>query len=51
MFLLQLKVKTEAVNKIMLELVIINGIIIAIKSSLSKKFCFNQTLKQDQDCV
>ena len=36
-FLLQLKVKTEAINKIMLELLIVNGIIVAIRIFLIKK--------------
>ena len=33
----QLKVKTEAINKIMLELLIVNGIIVAIRIFLIKK--------------
>ena len=36
-FLSQLKVKTEAINKIMLELLIVNGIIVAIRIFLIKK--------------
>ena len=36
-FLLQLKVKTEAINKIMLELLIVNGIIVSIRIFLIKK--------------
>ena len=35
-FLSQLKVKTEAINKIMLELLIVNGIIVAIGIFLIK---------------
>ena len=36
-FLSQVKVKTEAINKIMLELLIVNGIIVAIRIFLIKK--------------
>ena len=36
-FLSQLKVKTEAINKIMLELLLANGIIVAIRIFLIKK--------------
>ena len=36
-FLLQLKAKTEAINKIMLELIIVNGIIVAMRIFLIKK--------------
>ena len=36
-FLSQLKVKTEAINKIMLELLIVNGIIVAIRIFFIKK--------------
>ena len=36
-FLSQLKVKTETINKMMLEIQIVNGIIVAIRISLIKK--------------
>ena len=36
-FLSQLKAKTEAINKIMSELLIVNGIIVAIRIFLIKK--------------
>ena len=39
-FLSQLKVKTEAINKIMLGLLIVNGIITAIRIFLIKKVSF-----------
>ena len=47
-FLSQLKVKTEGTNKIMLELLIVNEIIVTIRI-LSEKFRYNQVWKQDQD--
>ena len=37
-FLSQLKVETEAINKIMFELLIVNGIIVAIRIFLIKNF-------------
>ena len=47
-FLSQLKVKTEGTNKIMLELLIVNEIIVTIRI-LSETFRYNQVWKQDQD--
>ena len=42
------KVKTEGTNKIMLELLIVNEIIVTIRI-LSETFRYNQVWKQDQD--
>ena len=44
-FSLQLKVKTEAINKIMLELLIVNGIIVAIRIFLIKKVSLQQNFE------
>ena len=44
-FLSQLKVKTEAINKIMLGLLIVNGIIVAIRIFLIKKVSFQSNFE------
>ena len=44
-FLSQLKAKTEAINKIMSELLIVNGIIVAIRIFLIKKVSLQQNFE------
>ena len=47
--LLQLKIKTEAIKKIMLELLITNGIIVAIRIFLIKKVLLQPNFIKTED--